>query len=191
MPHALRFERLLIGLALRRSEVLGLDWSAVDWNTGSVRVEASRVKIGTERTTVRDDPKSKASRRVVPVDAIMRGTKAALREEWMRQGRPVTGLVVIGQSGQPIHPDTYGGMFRDLCRSAGLPAIRLHAIRHTIASALHDAGEPPAAVARMLGHEVATQMQFHVTSSDDSVNRAAARFAAVLAGGKGAAPVAL
>jgi integrase len=84
-------------------------------------------------------------------------------------------------AGQGVHPDAYGERFRELCRAACVPAIRLHAVRHTLASALHDAGEPPAAVARFLGHTVATHLQFYVRSTDDSANRAAVRFGAVLA----------
>lgn len=167
---------------LRRSEVLGLDWASVDLAAGTVKIEQSRVKIGTSKTTATDRPKSRASRRTVPVEAILFGTRAALRDLWVVQGQPSSGLVVVDEASQPVHPDTYGGAFRAVCRSAGVPVIRLHAIRHTIASALHDAGEPPAAVARMLGHQVATHLAFYVTSDGDAVARAAARFGAVLAG---------
>lgn len=185
--HPLAAAWRLSACGLRRSEVLGLDWSAVDWATGSVRIEQGRVKIGTSKTTATDEPKSRASRRTVPVEMIMPGTRAALRELRVRQGQPSAGLVVVDAAGQPLHPDTYGDMFRDTARAAGVPVIRLHAIRHTIASALHDAGEPPAAVARMLGHEVGTHMQFYVTSNDDAVTRAASRFGAVLSGAPAAA----
>jgi hypothetical protein len=179
----------LTASGLRRSEVLGLEWSAVDWASGSVDVRQGRVKTGRAKTTATDDPKSAASRRTVPVEAIHPGTIAALKALRSAQaeqrlaagGGWDSGLVVVDAAGEGIHPDAYGERFRELCREAGVPVIRLHAVRHTLASALHDAGEPPAAVARLLGHTVGTHLQFYVRSTDDSANRAAVRFGGVLA----------
>lgn len=172
------FRMTLCGL--RRSEVLGLDWTAVDLAAGTVEVRQSRVKTGRAKTTATDDPKSSASRRTVPVESIHPGTVAALRALWLVQGRPASGLVVVNGAGEGIHPDAYGDRFRALCAAAEVPTIRLHAIRHTIATALHDAGEAPAAVAKMLGHEVTTHLAFYVKATDDSAQRAASRFGAIL-----------
>lgn len=58
---------------LRGSEVLGLDWSAVNLADGSVEVRQSRVKTGRAQTTATHDPKSSASRRTVPVESIHTG----------------------------------------------------------------------------------------------------------------------
>lgn len=179
----------LTACGLRRSEVLGLEWSAVDWAAGTVEVRQGRVKTGRAQTTATDDPKSAASRRVVPVESIHPGTMAHLRalksaqaiQQLAAGGSWGSGLVVVDASGQGVHPDAYGARFRELCRAVGVPVIRLHAVRHTLASALHDAGEPPAAVARFLGHTVGTHLTFYVRSTDESVNRAAVRFGAVLA----------
>lgn len=165
---------------LRRSEVLGLDWSAVNLTGGSVEVRQSRVKTGRAKTTATDDPKSSASRRTVAVETIHPGTFAALRALWLVQGRPASGLVVMDAAGQSVHPDSYGDRFRSLCGEAGVPAIR-----HTIATALHDAGEPPAAVAKMLGHEVTTHLASYVKATDDSSQRAASRFGAILSAASG------
>ena len=63
---------------LRRSEIMGLKWDAVDLDRGEVRIEAGRVLIDGRRTAT-DDPKSKASQRSVPVEDIQPGTIALLR----------------------------------------------------------------------------------------------------------------
>lgn len=172
----------LTACGLRRSEVLGLDWSGVDFERGTVRVEAGRTIDRDEHTTVLDDPKSAASRRTVAVEALQPGTVKLMREEWMRQGRPTSGLVVVHEPGAPVHPDMYGSRFRAVCQRAGVPPVRLHSVRHTIATVLHEAGEAPAAVARLLGHTVSTHLAFYVTSSDDAALRAAERFGKALAG---------
>jgi integrase len=92
-----------------------------------------------------------------------------------------SGLLVVDAAGQGIDPDSYSSRFRELSRSAGVPVIRLHAIRHTGSSILHDEGVPPAAVARLYGHSLQTHLAYYVKSSDDSANRAAARFGAIMA----------
>ena len=70
---------------LRRSEVLGLRWEAVDLERGEITVRAGRVLLGDGRTAT-DDPKSTASRRTVPAEAIQPGTVARLRALKAHQG---------------------------------------------------------------------------------------------------------
>lgn len=71
---------------------------------------------------------------------------------------PDSGLVVLDGSGSPIQPDAYSGRWRALREGAGLPRIRLHELRHSIATTLHRSGVAPADAAGLLGHEVATHM---------------------------------
>ena len=58
---------LLTCYGLRRSEVLGLRWSAVDLDAGMLSVRRGRVAVGTE--TVEGAPKSRRSRRDLPLPA--------------------------------------------------------------------------------------------------------------------------
>ena len=64
--------------------VLGLRWASVDLSAGLVRVEAGRVALDGHRTAT-DDPKSAASWRTVPVEAMHSGTVALLRSLSARQ----------------------------------------------------------------------------------------------------------
>ncbi len=57
---------LIISYGLRRSEVLGLKWDAVDFENNTITIKAVLVMSGTEPTFV-EDTKSKASRRVLPM----------------------------------------------------------------------------------------------------------------------------
>jgi hypothetical protein len=57
---------------------MGLKWDAVDLERGEVKVQAGRVTLDGHRSTT-DEPKSKASRRSVPVEEIQPGTVALLR----------------------------------------------------------------------------------------------------------------
>lgn len=179
----------LSACGLRRSEVLGLAWSEVDLDAGTVRVEASRVKVGRGSATSRDTAKSRASVRTVPVEEMWPGTVAALRVLKARQAAdrlamgPAwtdSGLVVVDRLGQPIQPDLYSGRWRTLRAGSGLPPIRLHELRHSIATALHRQGVAPADAAGLLGHEVATHMAFYVQSTKSGADEAARTLGSVL-----------
>jgi integrase len=176
---------------LRRSEILGLSWDAVDLNAGTVRVEASRVKTGKGYQTERDDPKSDASARTVAVETIHPGTVAALRTLRAHQAaqRLAAGsafdnpgdLVVVDLLGRGIHPEVYSLRFRALCKAAGVPKIRLHAGRHTLALMLHRGGVAPADAASMLGHTVGTHLSFYVPKTERGAATAATRLGELLA----------
>lgn len=160
---------------LRRSEVLGLDWSNVDLTAGTVRVSQGRVKTGRSRTTAHGEAKSDDSHRLVPVEVIHPGTKAALREAWVKQGQPTTGFVVVDAVGDPVDPDTYSRRFRALSTEAGLPDLgSIHNVRHTVATALHDNGVEPRKAASLLGHKVTTHLAFYVPTTDAGASEAAA-----------------
>jgi integrase len=73
---------------LRRSEVLGMRWEAIDLERGEAVVQAGRVLLNGKRTAT-DDPKSTASHRTVSVEEMHPGTVALLRTQ--RLARPLTG----------------------------------------------------------------------------------------------------
>jgi integrase len=165
----------------RRSEVLGLSWKAVDLDAGIVRIEAGRVALSGGRTAL-DDAKSEASYRDVPVEAMHAGTTAMLKAlkaqqaaDKLRAGTAYdeSGLVVVDALGRGIHPDAYSARFRALCKVAEVPRIRLHEIRHTVALTVHRAGVAPADAASLLGHTLATHLQFYVPRTKQGADHAA------------------
>lgn len=172
----------LTACGLRRSEVLGMEWSTVDLDAGTVEISQARVLDDLE------EPKSTASARTLHVEVMLPGTIAALRalrarqnEQKMAVGRGVwpTDLVAVDAAGRPVNRDVYSRRFQELAREAGLPRVRLHSVRHSIASALHDAGVSPATAAAMLGHSVQTHMSVYVQSTDAHQEAAAAAFGSV------------
>ncbi len=84
--------------------------------------------------------------------------------------------------GSGIHPEVYSPRWRGLTAVAGLPAIRLHAIRHTVAPAPHRAGVAPADAAALLGHEVTTHLTYYVPRTESGLATAAKRLGELLAG---------
>lgn len=165
----------LVLCGLRRSEVMGLDWSHVDLQAGTVRVAASRVKTGSGSETATGQVKVANSLRVVQVEAIHPGTAQAMRELWLQQGRPASGLVIVDNTGQGVNPDVLSRRFKALCSAAGVPVLRsVHNVRHTLATALQAAGVPDHKVAALLGHDVATYRRFYLATDDAGAASAAA-----------------
>lgn len=187
-PWAAAWRLTLSGM--RRSEVLGLRWDAVDAESGRVTVRAGRVRIDGGKADVTDDPKSRASWRTVPVEDMHPGTMGVLRSLSVRQAAdrlaagPAfadTGLVLVDALGRPVRPEAYSDRFAVLCREAGVPVVRLHSVRHTLALILHRAGEAPADVAALLGHSLAVHVETYVPRTERGVRTAAAALGTVLA----------
>ena len=89
--------------------------------------------------------------------------------------------VVTAANGHPVRPEAYSDRFKVLCREAGVPVIRMHAVRHTLALMLHRAGQAPADVASLLGHSVAVHLTTYVPRTEKGAQAAAAALGQVLA----------
>jgi integrase len=64
-----------------------------------------------------------------------RAQQAAERLSW-GPGYADSGLVITTEDGRPFHPETLSGLFVRQAKRAGLPPIRLHDLRHSVASIL-------------------------------------------------------
>jgi len=165
---------LLTLAGLRRSEVLGLRWSDVDLDAGTVSVAQGRVVVAGQGT-VTGDPKSKRSRRALPMPAdvlaALRAFKVQQASERLAVGEryPDTGFVAVNEDGSPIRPETYSAEFARLVKAAGVPAIRLHDVRHTAATMLLDSGTTTSATAKWLGHDPAITLRVYGHVYDDAL----------------------
>lgn len=168
---------------LRRSEVLGLSWENVDMDAGTVTVAASRTASGPDRATSMGAPKTENSARTVAVESLHEGTTNVLRTLWLAQGRPETGLVILDSASDEVHPDTFSWRFKALCAEAGVryPGS-LHNTRHTLATALEEAGVPANQGAALLGHDVATYTRFYLVADRDAGATAAEVAGRIFAG---------
>jgi len=132
---------------MRRGEIMGLTWGAVDLENREIRVAQQWTHGQLVRT------KTEAGMRTIGIDAKL----AAELSAWKLAQRPELkrpeSFVVGSREGQAMSASNF--MNRDwhptLAR-AGLPPMPFHVLRHVCATALVSAGLPPGAVHRHLGH---------------------------------------
>jgi integrase len=147
--------RLAATTGMRRGEILGLRWRDLALDGATLSIAQARVR-GTHGLMY-GPPKTLASRRRVDLDAA---TVAALREHRRRQTDerailPIDrdqDLVFSRADGLPLDPDGVSGTFDRLQLRAGLPRIRVHDLRHTMASLMLANGAPAKVVQERLGH---------------------------------------
>jgi integrase len=142
---------------LRLGELRGLRWRDLDLDAGRLSVVQSLQKVPGGGVVARQ-PKTHRSRRGVSLPAALVGV---LREHRRRQveARLVAGdawedadLVFTDTLGSPLSETRLRWAFWRLLREAGLPRIRLHDLRHTMATLMLAAGEHPKVVSERLGH---------------------------------------
>ena len=172
---------LALGTGMRRGEICGLAWSALDLNAGIVRVERSLEE--TEGGLRFKPPKTRHGRRTIslPVNVI-----EALRDHRRRQaeqrlqlglGRPgANDLAFTLFDGSPYPPDKLSRDWGNVVRDRKLPRVMFHALRHSHASALIAAGLDVVAVSKRLGHgsaAITLSVYAHKFTSSDAAAAAA------------------
>ncbi len=152
---------LVARLGLRRSEVLGLQWSDVNFHAAELSVATGlhRIRDDAGSRLALLDPKTAASRRTIiigaPVIELLRHHRKAQAERRLFVGAAwqPTELICDNGIGGPLDPDSMSTAFKRFARKLGWPAgVRLHDLRHAAARLALEAGAPLESVSRMLGH---------------------------------------
>lgn len=169
---------LLSCYGLRRSEVLGLRWSAIELGAGVLSIRRGRVAVGAE--TVEGAPKSRRSRRDLPIPTELAEALRALRTrqkaEALALGVAWTDdrLIAEDEGGRPLRPESYTDEFQRLRTRAGLRRIKLHGLRNTSGTLMLDAGHPVHIVAAWHGHDPAVLLSIYSDAKVDELRAASA-----------------
>jgi integrase len=172
-----------IGLGLRQGELLGLRWSDVNLDAGTLTVRHTR----NIRTGELAEPKTERSRRTLRLGSQL---VAALREHRVRQlaERLVAGrrwrdgdYVFTTPTGQALDAANVLHRFQAALAAAGLPRQRFHDLRHACATLRLEQGEELAVVSRVLGHaNLSTTADVYGHLTDAMLGRAAERTDTIL-----------
>jgi integrase len=152
---ALYIVALTVGL--RIGEALGLKWSDIDWDAGTLRVNRQLQRY-TGKGLVFVEPKHSSRRTItLPQSALMAlrsHRKRQLEEELRATDYEDSGLVFATQTGKPLDARNVANKhFKPLLKRAALPDIRFHDLRHTCATLLLSRGTHPKYVQELLGHK--------------------------------------
>lgn len=164
---------------LRRGEIAGLRWEHVDLKAGTVAIVENRVAVGKE--SVVGTPKSKASRRTLPLpDEALAALKAARKQQ--KRERLQLGeaygpgeYVACDEAGQPLTPATITFRWGRMLDGLKIERVRLHDARHSCATLMHLRGVPIAVIAAWLGHSSAAFTMATYAHSQDEALKAAGR----------------
>jgi len=146
---------LALHTGLRRGELAGLRWTDVDLKAGTLTVAQQRTTAN--HAIVVTTPKAKSQRQLLLAPATTAALKAHRRhqrKERLALGPAWTdsGYVFVDEAGVEYHPHRFTKMFEKAVAEAGVPKIRLHDTRHTMATLALEAGVHPKVVQEQLGH---------------------------------------
>ena len=141
---------------LRRSEVLGLRWSSIDFENNTLRIEHTVVKNLT--VVEKDTTKTASSNRIYALLPEVRELLLELKEK-REENRALFGntfqesdYVFTWPDGRRYHPQCITDTFQKVLREHGLPHMRFHDLRHSTASILYDKGWSLKDIQIWLGH---------------------------------------
>ena len=135
---------LAAGAGLREGEALGLTVPRVEF------LARRLVVVEQMQNKVLSPLKTRASKRVIPIDDLMLNAVTAHMQRWA----PGAGqLLVTNRLGRPVQRNSFGHCWREAVMAADLPeGTRFHDLRHFYASALIAAGLHPKVIQERLGH---------------------------------------
>lgn len=157
MPEHLRaLVTLAAGTGMRQGEVLGLTVDRLHMLRREVVVDQQLVKL-TGSAPVLGPPKTKASRRTIPLpDVVLEALAAHLAAYDDPERSPR--LVFTTMLGEPLTRQRFGHLWRPVAATAGLErGTGMHVLRHFYASMLIEHGESVKVVQARLGHASATE----------------------------------
>ena len=144
---------------LRRSEVIGLKWSAIDFGGRTVSIKHKVLQDGTKLTGY-DVMKTKSSYRTLPLIPIVEQALLAERER-QAEMKKVFGYaynhdyeeyICVDAVGELIKPNYVTDHFKVILKQNGLRKIRFHDLRHSCASLLLANGVQMKLIQEWLGH---------------------------------------
>lgn len=143
-------------LGLRRSEVLGLKWDSIDFDSHILTIK--HVVVGMTKVIEKDSTKNKASNRSYPMNEEVEKLLLSLKEK-ETENRKLFGntynendYVFKWDNGNPYKPDYISSAFKKLLEKYSLPKIRFHDLRHSCASLLNANGCSLKDIQEWLGH---------------------------------------
>lgn len=176
---------IMAATGLRRGEVAGLLWSAVDFQKGELAVLLTLSRV--EGELILTDVKTERSRRRVPLPprlvAALKAHRRRQLEERLEAGSQWTesGAVFATEFGTAVDPCNLLRTVEIAAKKAGVGKAGAHTMRHSAATAWLESGVHIKAVSDLLGHSsIAITGDLYGHTSDDTARAAVADLAKTL-----------
>jgi len=171
---------------LRRSEILGLRWSSIDFQSGWFYIDTTVVKekIGDNIvSTVRENTtKTQYSKRMLPLCPYTYNYFQSVKQHQLMQqqlcgtsyNQHYLDFVCVDNMGMLLQPDFVSQKFQKLLAKYGLRPIRFHDLRHSCATIMLYLGYSMKDIQTWLGHSNYnfTANTYVHTSKDSHINMA-------------------
>lgn len=167
---------------LRREEILGLTWNAIDFKNKSITIRKTvgRGKYdGVTQFLIKDIPKNKSSYRTLPMFDFIADLLKKYKEKY-KLNEKIFGntyitdykdFICLMDNGELVKPDYVDRTFSRILKENRFRHIRLHDLRHSCATLLLRNGVPLPEIQKWLGHSniVTTQRYSHLDQNDKSI----------------------
>lgn len=166
----------------RRSEVIGLKWSAIDFENKTITINHI-ITQSNGKLIIKDRTKTKSSKRTLPLEPIVESFLIDIKEKQKRNqelfgnsyNKEFLEYICVDDVGNIIRPDYVTETFLKLLKKKKLKQIRFHDLRHTCASILLKNGANMKEIQAWLGHSnynTTANLYAHLdTSSMDNTAR--------------------
>ena len=137
---------IMLNTGVRRSELLGLKWSDIDFSNKIMHIE--RAVTQTKGKIIIDRPKTKTSIRAIPMPEAL--------TEYLKQFVGETDSFIIGSGKKPVSVSTYAKHFKlfmkQMSEETELPELSPHELRHTYGTTLRENGVDIYTIQKVMGH---------------------------------------
>lgn len=148
---------------LRRSEIVGLKWSAIDFEQNTITISHTVTSCNLDGKCVivaKDTTKTKSSRRTLPLVPYFHEKLLAVKAQQERNqklcgrsyNREFLEYICVDDIGDRFKPNYITSQFPKLLERNGFRKIRFHDLRHSCASLLLASGVPMKHIQEWLGH---------------------------------------
>ena len=153
---------------LRRSEVVGLKWDAIDFERKTLTIKHTVTEVtldGKVLVVDKERTKTKASHRTLPLVAPFEELLYRMKADQERNRKLCGGVyctkyldfIYVDELGERIKPNYITQHFSIVIKNNGLKKIRFHDLRHSCASLLYANGVSLKEIQEWLGHsDIAT-----------------------------------
>jgi len=148
---------------LRRSEVVGLQWTSIDFENKVFTIENKVIRVNVDNTSkfvCKQGVKSKKSYRTLPfLDGVENLFISKLME--IKKNRDLFGdcynneflnYLMVNERGDLINPDTLSDNFKRTLKRNNIKEVRFHDLRHSCASLPCKENVPLVRIQEWLGH---------------------------------------